>query len=251
MRSVLFRSSACAIVVLLAACDNSGGTSAEDTTAGFTTAADALVATLQAGAPAASDPAVVAFEAEADKALRTLGTPALPLNGFDSYDALCGKTATIVSAYVNLGVDQLPEASKAEAMVRNVTQYLDQMFTPLLFSTHCTAAHLPFVEEETVDDVSGQAAALLQIRGGAHQQVTGLLQMAGDPILDAARRRRIVDLLGADAASFAIILSLAQRQELAAMVDTVKASLPDADQAAADAVKAELTAAPCGPLCQM
>lgn len=252
MKSGLFRSSACALVLLVAAaCGDKSAEPPADTAASFTAAADALAGKLKAGAPAASDPAVKAFDSEAGKALQTLGTPALPLRGFESYDDLCGKTATLVGTYVNLGVDQAPEASKAEIMNRNATQYLDQIFTPLLFSAHCTAAHMPFLETETADDVAGKASALQQVRSGAFGQVNGLLQMAGDPSLDEARRRRIVDLLGADAANFAIILSPAQRQSLAGTVDSVKATLPDADRAGADKIKASLAAAPCGPLCKM
>jgi hypothetical protein len=256
MKSGLFRSAACVLVLLAAACDKGGGsasasTDAADTTAAFTAAADALAAKLKTGVPAASDPAVKAFESESGKALQTLGTPALPLRGFDSYDDLCGKTATLVAAYVNDGVDKAPEAKKAELMNRNATQYLDQMFTPLLFSAHCSAAHMPFVEKETGDDVAAKASALQQVRGGAYGQASGLLQMAGDPSLDAARRRRIVDQLGADAANFAIILSPDQRRQLAAGADAVRASLPDADKPAADKIKAAFATAPCGPLCKM
>lgn len=259
MKSGLFRSTACAVILFLAACDDKGGSASADSpaeatadaTAAFTAAADALSAKLKAGAPAASDPAVKAFEAESGKALQTLGTPALPLRGFDSYDDLCGKTATLVAAYVNLGVDKAPEASKAELMNRNATQYLDQLFTPLLFSAHCSAAHMPFLEKEAGGDVAAKAAALQQVRSGAYGQASGLLQMAGDPSLDAARRRRIVDQLNVDAAHFAIILSPAQRQELGAGADAVRATLPEADKAGADKVKAALTGAPCGPLCKM
>lgn len=255
MKSGLFRSTACAIVLLLAACDGKSGSAPADTkadtTAAFTAAADTLAAKLKTGAPAASDPAVKAFDAESGKALQTLGTPELPLRGFDSYDDLCGKTATLVAAYVNIGVDKAPEAKKAELMNRNATQYLDQMFTPLLFSAHCSAAHMPFLEKEAGDDVAAKAAALQQVRGGAYGQAVGLLQMAGDPSLDPARRRQIVDQLGADAANFAIILSPAQRQELGAGVDAVRASLPDADKAAADKIKAAFAGAPCGTLCKM
>lgn len=255
MKSGLFRSTACAIVLLLAACDGkSGSASADtkaDTTAAFTAAADALAAKLETGAPAVSDPAVKAFDSESGKALQTLGTPALPLRGFDSYDDLCGKTATLVAAWVNIGVDKVAEDKKAELMNRNATQYLDQMFTPLLFSAHCSAAHMPFLEKETGDDVAAKAAALQQVRGGAYGQAVGLLQMAGDPSLDAPRRRRIVDQLGADAANFAIVFSPAQRQELAGAADAVRATLPAADKAGADKVKTVLAGAPCGPLCKM
>lgn len=255
MKSGLFRSTACAIALLLAACDDKSGSAPADTkadtTAAFTAAADALAAKLQTGVPAASDPVVKAFDAESGKALQTLGTPALPLRGFDSYEDLCGKTATLVAAYVNMGVDKAPEDKKAELMNRNAAQYLDQMFKPLLFSAHCSAAHMPFLEKETKEDVGAKGAALQQVRAGAYGQASGLLQMAGDPSLDAARRRRIVDQLGTDAANFAIVLSPAQRQELAGATDAVRATLPDADKPGADRVKTAFAGAPCGPLCKM
>jgi hypothetical protein len=193
---------------------------------------------------------VRAFDAESGKALQTLGTPALPLRGFDSYDELCGKTDAIVSAYVNLELDQAREASKAEIKTRNASQYLDQMFTPLLFSAHCSAAHMPFLEETAGDDVATQAS-LKPVRIGTWGQVGGLLEMAGDPSLGQARRRRIVDLVAADAANFAIILSPGQRRDLAGRVDAVRATLPDADKAQADKIKATLAGAHCGPLCRV
>ncbi|MGZ8307623.1 MAG: hypothetical protein ACXWU6_13655 [Allosphingosinicella sp.] len=251
MKSGLFRSTACAMVLLLAACDDNSGSAPADTTAAFTAAADALAAKLKAGAPAASDPAVKAFDAESGKALQTLGTPALPLRGFDSYDDLCGKTATLVSAYVGLGIDKVPAASQAEVMSRNVTQYLDQMFNPLLFSAHCSAAHMPFLEKMAGDDVSDEANLLQQVRVGAYSQVSGLLQMAADSTLDAPRRRRIVDLLAADVANFAIVLSPGQRKVLAADADAVRATLPDADKSQADKIKAGFVGASCGPFCKI
>lgn len=250
MKPGLLRSTAFALVLALAACDRDSGSASADTTAAFTAAADALAARLKTGAPAATDPVVKAFDAESGKALQTLGTPALPLRGFDSYDDLCGKTGAIVSAYVGLELDQARGASKAEGMTRNATRYLDQMFTPLLFSAHCSAAHMPFIDETAGDDAA-TAASLKAVRIGTWGQVGGLLEMAGDPSLDLARRRRIVDLVAADAAKFAIILSPGQRRDLAATVDAVRATLPEADKAKADRIKANLAGAPCGPLCRM
>jgi hypothetical protein len=252
MKSGLFRPSACGLALLLVAgCGAKEGSAPVDASASFTAAADALSAKLKAGAPPASDPAVRNFDSEAAKALKTLGTPALPLRGFDSYEDLCGKTATIVGAYVNFGVDQASEASRAELMNRNATQYLDQMFTPLLFSAHCSAAHMPFLEKEAGDQVASKAAALQQVRSGAYGQAGGLLEMAGSGDLDAARKQRIVDLLAADAANFAVVLSPAQRQALANGAESARASLPETARGQVDRIKAGFAAAPCGALCKM
>ena len=257
MKSALFRSSACAVALLLAsACGgreggNQSGDTAADTTASFTAAADALAARLKSGVPAVSDPTVKAFEAEASRALKTLGTPALPLRGFDSYDELCGKTATIAGAYVNAGVEAAPEESRVEVMNRNATQYLDQLFTPLLFSAHCTAQHMPFIEKEAGSDVSAKSSALQQVRGGAYGQMNGLLQMAGAADLDPGRRARIADQLAVDAPNFAFVFSQAQRQELATATESVRSNLPEGSRGQVDKIKAALTGAACGPPCKM
>ncbi|HEU0097261.1 MAG TPA: hypothetical protein VFQ67_00670 [Allosphingosinicella sp.] len=250
MKSGLFRSAACLLALAAAAaCGDKGGSPSADATGAFAAAADALAGKLRSGAPEASDPAVEAFDAEAEKGLRTLGTPALPLRGLDSYDSLCGRTAKIVDAYVNLDLGQAPGAGKAEAKAGNAGRYFDRMFMPMLFSAHCSAAHMPFLEKTAGDDAA-TAGALKAVRIGTWGQVAGLLQMAGDPSLGPARRRRIVDLLAADAGDFAIILSPAQRLDLARTADTLRAALPEADKPKADAIKAGLAGAPCGPLCR-
>jgi hypothetical protein len=248
MKSRILLPTACAFAALLAACDggaeSGADAAAQDTTAEFTAAADALTAKLQAGMPDATDPAVKAFDTQVAKAMQTLGTPALPLDGFDSYDALCGKTAAIVQGYVGAG-----GAADAEQLARNVEAHFDQLFAPLLFSAHCSAAHMPFIEQETKDDVAGKAEGLRQVREGVYGQVGGLVQMASDPTLEDERRTRIVDLLAADAKDFAIVLSAAQRQELASAVDSLQ--LAETDAAKADAIEPALTGAPCGELCKM
>lgn len=223
----------------------------------FVAAADALAAKLATSAsdgkvPAPSDPAVQGFEAEAGKALETLGTPALPIRGFDSYGQICGKTVEIVSAYVNAGTASLDEAAKAEAMNGNVEKHLDQLFTPLIFSAHCTAAHMPFIDRTVgSSELGNKADALRQVREGAYGQVDGLLEMAGADDLDAGRRSRIIELLAADADEFAIILSREQRQALGARAEQVGTRLPEDVRAQASRVRAGLEQAPCGRLCTM
>ena len=261
MNRLVFRGSFCALALILAAgCGDSGATGNEavgnaaadgvTTTASFGTAADALAAKLGGGsAPAASDPSVVAFESQSASALQGLGTAALPLDGFTSYDALCGKTATIVGAYINLGLDPSADpTAKAAKMNSNAEKYLDQMFTPLLFSAHCTAAHMPFIEKQISDtDLSSKAAALHKIRDGAYGQAGGLLQMASSDDIDAARRARIVDLLAGDAANFAIAFNPQQRAALSAMADALPADV----KVKGAAIRAGLTEAACGKLCTM
>jgi hypothetical protein len=261
MNRLVFRTSVCALALVLAAgCGDSGATgnqaagnataTVEYSAASFAAAADALSARLSGGtAPAASDPAVAAFESQSASALQALGTAALPVEGFTSYDGLCGKTATIVGAYVNLGVDPASAtAAKAARMNANAEKYIDQMFTPLLFSAHCTAAHMPFIESQISDgDMTSKAAALHQIRDGAYGQAGGLLQMASSSDIDAARRARIVDLLAADAGKFAVAFNPQQRAALSAMVD----SLPADVKGKGAAIKSGLTGAACGKLCAM
>jgi|GEM_PF-2432090 len=261
MNRLIFRGSVCAMALVLAAgCGDSGASGNEsagnsaapagNSTASFTAAADALIAKLAAGAaPAATDPAVAAFEAQSASALQSLGTATMPVDGFTSYDALCGKTAAIVGAYVNLGVGASADsAARAAQMNRNAEQYLDQMFTPLLFSAHCTAEHMPFIEGKITDsDLTAKRPALQQIRDGAYGQASGLLQMASSNDIDAGRRARIVDLLAADAGKFAIAFNAQQRATLSTMADSLPADL----SAKGAGIKAGLTGASCGKLCTM
>lgn len=254
-----FLAACCALATLTAGCDQPGDGAGQETVhrSAFTVAADALAKKLATSAtdgkvPPASDPVVQGFEAESGKAIETLGTPALPIRGFDSYERLCGKTVEIVSGYVNAGTGPLGEAAKAEAMNRNIEKYLDQLFTPLLFSAHCTAAHMPFIEQTIgSSELGDKADALRQVRDGAYGQVNGLLEMAGAADLDAPRRRRIVDMLAADAGNFAIILSRAQRQELGAMAERIGESLPEDARAQASKIRAGLEQASCHRLCAM
>src|SRR5690348_1299689 len=100
MNRLVFRASlASACLLLVAGCGDGGdkGTKVADTKDQFGAAADAVSAKLAApGAPpAADDPSVKAFEAESERALTALGTPSLPIRGFESYDDLCGKAVKV------------------------------------------------------------------------------------------------------------------------------------------------------------
>ena len=249
----LRRSTFIAAFLVLAACGESKEEAkAADASAQFAASADALAAKLETGqVPPATDPAVKAYQAQTASALQTLGTPALPVDGFKSFEALCGKGARVVGAYVSAGTAQLPEAQRPAAMERNITERIDLVFTPLLFSAHCSAAHMPFLAETVGDDVGSKAAALGQIRGGAFGQALGLMQMAGATELDLGRRRQLLDLLTRDAGNFAIALSPAQREQLSETATELRSRLPEELRAQVDGIKSAFASAPCGPLCKM
>jgi hypothetical protein len=136
-------------------------------------------------------------------------------------------------------------------MVSNVEQHLDQMFTPLLFSAHCTAQHLPFLEGEVDPSNTARLQAVKQMRDGVAGQVIGLLQMASDPSLGAERRRRVMDLLAQDAPKFAVGLTADQRQQVMQAAQQVQATLPEDLRPQAQRLSAELQQASCGTLCSM
>lgn len=251
-RSIFRVSLGAAALAMTAACGDDKPAASADTTPAFTAAADAVTARLSrpGAAPDASDPTVSAFEDLSTRGLTALGTAALPIDGFTSYEALCGKTASVVGAWAALGSAEVPEAEKAALMERNVTVHLDRIFTPLLFSAHCSAEHLPFIEKSvSADDLRDNKAAVEQVRGGAYQQVSGLLEMAGSADLDPARKVRIADMLAADAAKFAIALDAGQRKSLADMSEAVRPALPEPSRAKVDAIKSGFVQAPCGKLC--
>ena len=221
----------------------------------FTDAANALQAKLGAPGektdmPPPSDPAVQAFDAQAERALAALGTPQLPVDGFETFDAFCTKTAGIVGAYISAGGGQ--SGADQQQMLANTERYLDQMFTPLLFAAHCSAQHMPFVEKTaSTDGIAGKEAALQQVRQGAFSQAAGMMEMASAPDLAPARRARILDLLAQDAEEFAIALSPGQRQQLVDMAGALKGQLPADAAGKADAIQADLQKPACGKLCSM
>ncbi|TFI56464.1 hypothetical protein E2493_20075 [Sphingomonas parva] len=259
MKSISF---AVAAAAALAAC--SGGTPSDggdDPAAALVTTAQALQKKLgapgeKAQMPAADDPDVKAFDAEADKALTALGTPAMPVQGLDSYERLCGPAAGITAAYVSAGLGAtadgaLPtdDAAKVAKMNENATRYMGQMLVPLLYSAHCTAVHLPAVDKELAgQDLSGKEAALAQVRDGAYGQVAGLLQMAAAGDIAPAQRSRVIDLLVRDAGHFGVGFTQAQRRELAAMIDQAAAASPEV-KAKADGLKRAIAGAACATLC--
>lgn len=221
----------------------------------FTQAADALQAKLGApGAnaemPAATDPAVQAFDAQAERALAALGTPELPVDGFETFDAFCAKTAGIVGSYISAGAGG--QGPSQEQMLANSERYLDQMFTPLLFAAHCSAQHMPFLEETVQsDNIKGKEVALQQIRDGAFSQAAGMLQMAAAGDIQPERRARILDLLAEDAEEFAIALSAEQRQQLAQAAQDLGPRLPEDMRGKAETIAADFNKPNCGKLCSM
>ena len=260
-----FRNFVPALSIAVAACGGAGSAPANgagDESAALVQAGQALEAKLGAPGeksqmPAADDAAVKAFDAQAEKGLADLGTPAMPVAGLDSYDRLCGSSAKIVAAYVSAGLGPvqggLPMDDKAKSakMTENANRYLNQMFTPLLFSAHCTAVHLPAIEKALGgQDLSGKAGAIAQVRGGAFGQAHGLLQMAGSGDIDAVRRKKVLDLLVRDAGNFAVVLNQAQRQELAQQAQQIGQAMPDT-RAQTDKIASALTGSACGKLCSI
>lgn len=259
MPRTLFTASACALLTtLVAGCgEEAAKTAAAPTLAqDFEKSADALAARLSgqgAQMPAATDPVVTGFEAQATKALTALGTPALPVDGFETFEGLCARTAKIVGAYIGAGASAEGSggAEDQKRMEANVARYVDQMFTPLLFAAHCSAAHLPFLEKRLDPADTSKAAALQQVRSGAFAQTVGLMQMAAADDLDPERKRRIANLLAQDAASFAIALNQEQRRQAARMAGELRSRLPEDSRAQADKIKAGFENAPCGKICSM
>lgn len=258
---------ACALIALtLSGCEGGGNEADANAAAAgggdgeiagdFTEAADALQAKLAAPGQngelvPAGDPAVQAFDRQADRALAALGTPQLPVQGFETFEAFCAKTAGIVGAYLTAGTSS-ESGPTQQQMLANSARYLDQMFTPLLFAAHCSAQHMPFLEETvSKDDVSGKEAALQQVRDGAFSQAAGLMEMAAADDLEPARRARVVDLLAQDAEEFAIALSPQQRQQLAQMAQQLGSRLPPESAGKAETIRAAFQNRECGALCSM
>ena len=251
-------SSICATILLLAVgCGREANDEAPAAPAlvqSFASAADALEARTgkpgeRSDMPAASDPVVQTFDEQTGKAMTALGTDALPIDGFASFDRLCGRTANIVASYALAGTQGLAGPAQQQRMIANVEQRLDQIFTPLLFSAHCTAEHLPFLEGRIDASDPAKLQAVKQVQDGVAQQVLGLLQMASDSSVDADKRRRIMELAVADAPKFALGLTAAQRAQLAAAAKEVEKMLPAELRPHAQKLGAQITQAECGKIC--
>jgi hypothetical protein len=248
-----FLAGVAAAALLIAGCNGSGmSAKGPALAADFDKAADALLAKMAAAKgqlPGKDDPAVRDYDDAASRAMAAVGTDDLPATGFDSFDRICRKGAKIIQAYANGGT--AAGTVDAQAMTANFQRYMDQMFTPLLFSAHCTAAHMPSIDKTiSEEDLRTKAPAVAQVRGDAWAQASGLLEMAGDPTLDVARRQRIMDMLAGDAGNFAIAFSAAQRQELSRTAQSIKPLLPKDSQPDADRLSEAVAKAPCGKLCK-
>lgn len=260
MKRVFFAGAAVAAASMLAAC--SGQQAAGDAqSAKLVAAADALQKKVgepgeKAQMPPADDPDVKAFDAEAQKALVALGTPAMPVMGMDSFDRLCGGATNVMAAYVSAGTGAagkgapaMSEQAKAAKMNENATRYMGQILTPLLYAAHCTAVHMPVIDKElATTDLSGKADAVGRVRNGAYGQASGLVQMAASGDIQPGQRKQVIDVLVRDAGAFAIAFTPAQRREIAASVDQAAQASPDV-KAQAERIKADIARAPCGKLC--
>lgn len=257
MQSRFLRLSVCASVFLTIGCSDEEGNSsaaAGDLRRDFTKAADALVVKTgapgeKAEMPAASDPAVQAFEAQAMRAMTALGTDALPIDGFDSFTELCGKSTNIVGAYAAAGTSGTAGAAQQQKMESNLETHMDQIFTPLLFSAHCNAAHLSFLDGQAKDAGPDKVDAIRRAGAGAFQQMLGLLQFAADEKMGLERRRRVVDLLAQDAPNFAIGLNAEQRGQMIAAAQELRTLLPAELQGHADKIRSGVEGAKCGAIC--
>jgi hypothetical protein len=244
--------SVCAFALLLGGC---GGETEE--TATLVKSGQALEAKVgepgkNSAMPGKDDPDFKAFTAAAEKGLTALGTDSMPIDGIDSFEKLCGPAARISVAYLSAGTGGMPEGqAKIAAMNANAVRYMDQVFTPLLYSAHCTSSHIPAIEK-AIDGKPNekQTAAINQIRGGAFGQAAGLLQIVGDASASADQRKRALDLIARDAGNFALALSRAQRQQVLQVADAVAQAAPDS-AAQVKQVKDAVAGAACGKLCSL
>lgn len=257
VKTLCLRTAALPVLMLVSGCD--GSTSGEtqigsNLKADFVAAADALLAKTGAPGekevmPAANDPSVQAFEAQSGKALAALGTDALPVEGYESYNALCDKTASIVGAYALAGTKGTAGAAQQQIMERNIEQNFDAVFAPLLFSARCNATHMPFLDGQLSSSDPSKATAVKQVRDGVFGQLAGLLQMAGDATIDAGRRQQIVDILAGDGSQFAVGLSLSQRQDISKQAQKVSEAVSDGLRSQLEKFRSELARTPCGKIC--
>lgn len=258
-RSFFLHSAAASALLFLAGCEDAGTGNAQteaNLKVDFIAAADALAAKTGGPGekdilPGADDPAVKAFEVQSGKALAAIGTEALPIEGFTSFEELCGKSANIVAAFAMAGTKGTAGAAQQQKMEQNIERHFDAVFTPLLFSAQCNAAHMSFLEGELDAADPTKTDAVKQVQAGMLGQVSGLMEMAGDSTTEAARREQILNLLANNASKFAIGLSAAQRQQVTAQAQKLSPVLPENLRAKLATFRSELERAPCGKICSV
>lgn len=214
-------------------------------------------------APAATDPVLVRGTREAEALRAVIGTPKLPVTQLSTMNSLCVPALNVMLGYFDIGLaartkaatsDAARQAIKNQVETENSARYFDQLLPFMLLNVRCNASHMPVIETFMASIPAGQMTpaqldGVGQIRGGAHDQIEGLITAASDPASGEARRQRLLGELAHDIDLMILPLTSAERAGVAQEMAKLRPSLSVTGKAQADTITAALTRGGCGRLC--
>ena len=216
-------------------------------------------------AAAASDPVMVRATSEAEALRAVIGTPKLPITELSTMNGLCVPALNVMLGYFDIGLgartkaaatDAARQAIKSQVESENSERYFDQLLPFMLLNVRCNAHHMPVIEAfmasiPAAQTTQEQRDAIVQIHGGAHQQIEGLITAAADPAAGEARRQRLLGELVHDVDLMLIPLTPADKAAMTQELGKLRPSLSVAGKAQADTITTALTKSGCGRLCSM
>jgi hypothetical protein len=236
-------------------------------TAPYMAATQALVDTISKAnaAPAATDPVLLRATREAETLRAVIGTPKLPITELSTMNSLCVPALNVMLAYFDIGLDARLKAApvdtdrqalKNQVETENAARYFDPALPFMLLNVRCNASHMPVIEKFMASIPAGQMTStqlqgVSQIRGGARDQIQGLITAAADPAAGEARRLRLLGELARDIDLMLMPLTTADKAGIAQEVQAMRPSLSVAGKAQADTITAALKASGCGRLCSV
>jgi hypothetical protein len=226
---------------------------------------------VEAGRPATgvADPATRADLTAIQQVMAHFATPAFPVDGFNTFDSVCGRLNRLSVRYMLDGMGALrqpgPPPTSPDDIARltarvtqlqsaNAMRFQDELFIIVPAVTRCLNAHLPVLARfiaalppEQLTPVRLDGAR--QMRRGMTTSLIGLLGSARDPAVRRPNQLAGLQAAGEVMPGYTRQLTLAQRAELRQLI----AQLPrSSDAAVIDAerqIDAALSDTSCVELC--
>ena len=232
--------------------------------AGYQAAATALRDRLASGpTPQAQDPVVVAAVDRVAAATQAIDSPALPVDGMTTFQAICVPAVMMMGDYsdaaVNPAVAAAPTpAARARARAMGVDGIFlsraSTLFPMMALSLKCTLAHIGFftsvlrdMPPEQLTDTKKKGAQ--SIRDGLFQQVDGAVKMTMQPAIGAARQLALLEMLARYAPEIADTLTASEKATVIASIRAVRAAWPAAGRESGATLLKALQNGGCSALC--
>ena len=188
--------------------------------------------------PAPGDAATTKSLSDIKTAMDALGTPAFPIDGANTFTAVCAPLTQIGLRYVLSGANDVPGfkengQSSTPAMQAlesaNSTRYQDALMLFAAENTRCTALHLPWYSQMWAGLSDADRAARLdsthQIRSGIAQMFINAAQSATQPAFSKPNRDLAITTAATYADTFASVLPVSERAQLLVQIAQIAPNL--------------------------